>query len=116
VSLNGTVIPFSLYSVGGVDSNGAALDTYACNISAFAGHTDVTLEFEKLVHDPANKGNHGMVDLDAIQFSSISTPEPSTIVLLAISILSNSGDTIPVLEFRRIPGIPGTQYQFWMAG
>jgi hypothetical protein len=86
VSLNGTVVPFELYSVGTTVNPGyGPVNTYACDISAFAGDTDVTLKFEKLVHDPLNPGSHGIVDLDGIQFSSTVVPEPSTLALLTIA-------------------------------
>jgi len=62
VSINGAVVPFTLYSVGGtVNSSWGPVKTYACDISAFAGDTDVTLKFEKLVHDPIHIYNHGFV-------------------------------------------------------
>jgi hypothetical protein len=86
VSLNGVVVPFTLYSVGGtVNPSYGPVNTYACDISAFAGDTDVTLKFEKLVHDPLNPSSHGIVDLDNIQFSSTVVPEPSTLALLTIA-------------------------------
>ena len=45
--------------------------------------------FTKLVQDPSNQNNHGAVDLDAIQFSSISVaPEPSSLLLLAVGALA----------------------------
>ena len=88
VSLNGVVVPFTLYSVGGtVNPSYGPVNTYACDISAFAGDTDVTLEFEKLVHDPLNPSSHGIVDLDNIQFSPTVVPEPSTLALLIIAAL-----------------------------
>jgi hypothetical protein len=91
VSLNCNVIPFTHYAVGGtVNSGWGPVNTYACNISAFAGEPDVTLKFEKLVHDPLHP-NSGIVDLDAITFSTIFVPEPSTIALLAMGIVSLAG-------------------------
>jgi hypothetical protein len=101
VTLNGTVVPLQLYSVGGVVNDGGwpfgTVDTYIADISAFAGDTNVDLQFTKLVQDPSHPNNHGAVDLDAIQFSSIiDTPEPSSLILLAIASLAAS-----VYLFRR---------------
>ena len=76
VSLNGTPLSTSLYSVGGtVNSNWGPVKTYIADISAFSGQSNVTLRFDT----PGPSGE--MVDLDAIQFSSV--PEPSALVLLA---------------------------------
>ena len=92
VSINAVVIPFALYSVDGtVNSSFGPVKTYICDISSFAGETDAVLEFDKLVHDTTHPYNHGMVDLDAIRFSSIVAPEPSSLVLLVIGILSLAG-------------------------
>jgi hypothetical protein len=88
VSINGAVIPFALYSTGNtVNPAWGSVNTYVCDISAFSGATNATLEFEKLVRDPANPAMHGIVDLDAIRFSSIVVPEPTTLALLTIAAL-----------------------------
>jgi hypothetical protein len=89
VSIDGAAIPFRLYSVGGTKNLALGpVNTYACDISAFAGESNVTLTFEKLIHDPTNPIDTGIVDLDAIQFSSIVVPEPSSLLLLAIAFVS----------------------------
>ena len=58
------------------------IETYFANISTFAGEDDVVLKFD------AAPGSE--TDLDAIQFSTI-VPEPSSLALLAIGILSLGG-------------------------
>ena len=79
-SLNGTVIPMSLYSVGPViDSNLGPVETFIGDIRQFTGQGNVELRFT------------GSGGLDAIQFSSIIVPEPSMLVLLSIGILSLAG-------------------------
>ncbi len=91
MSLNGVVVPFTLYSTGGtVNSLYGAVKTYILDVSAYAGET-VTLEFEKMVHDPTNPGSHGIVDLDGIAFSTFVVPEPSSLILLAVGVLSLAG-------------------------
>jgi hypothetical protein len=90
VSINGTVIPFSLYSTDGtVNSKWGPVNTYICDVSAYASET-VTLKFEKLVHDPLIP-NHGIVDLDDIAFSTTPAPEPSSLAILGVGILSLFG-------------------------
>jgi hypothetical protein len=76
-SLNGTVIPMSLYSVGPViDSNLGPVETFIGDTRQFTGQGNVELRFT------------GSGGLDAIQFSSLIVPEPSMLVLLSIGILS----------------------------
>ena len=76
-SLNGTVIPMSLYSVGPtIDSNLGPVETFIGDIRQFTGQQNVELQFT------------GMGSLDAIQFSSLIVPEPSSLALLGIGILS----------------------------
>jgi len=96
VSLGGTVIPMHLYSVGSVVNHPSGpwfgpVETFIGDISTVAGQQDVELRFTKLVQDPSNPYNHGFADIDAIQFSTIVVPEPSSLVLLAIGILSLAG-------------------------
>ncbi len=87
VSLNGTVLPFTLYSTGGtINANWGPLETYACDVSAFAGQANVALKFTTAALDCGY-----MVDLDAIQFSTIVVPEPSALVLLGVAILTLAG-------------------------
>ena len=84
VSLNGTVIPMRPYSEGvAVNSAWGPIETFIGDISAFTNQQDVELRFTVL----ANPYDSGIVDLDAIQFSSIVVPEPSSLVLLAVGIL-----------------------------
>jgi hypothetical protein len=88
VSMNGTPISMSVYSVGPiVNSNFGPVKTYIGDISAFSGRQNVALRFEAVPFDPP----YCNADLDAIQFSSISTPEPSSLVLLAVGIVSLAG-------------------------
>ena len=76
VSLNGTVIPLSLYSVGPVvNSLWGPVDTYIGDIRQFTGQQNVALQFT------------GSGPLDAIQFSPLIVPEPSMLVLLGTSVL-----------------------------
>jgi hypothetical protein len=90
VSINGTVIPFTLYSTAGtVNSSYGPVRTYICDVSAYADET-VTLEFEKRVHDVTHP-NQGIVDLDAIAFSTTPAPEPSSLVLLVVGVLTLFG-------------------------
>jgi hypothetical protein len=84
VSLNGTVIPFSLYSVGDtVNPSNGPVKTYACDITAFTGMANVELRFTAT-------GWLSEVDLDAIKFSPISVPEPSALVLFVVAALAAS--------------------------
>ena len=86
VSLNGRTIPMRLYSVGNtVNPSFGPIETFIGDISAFAGQYSVELMFTKLVQDMSNPNVHGMVDLDAIQFSTIIVPEPSTLALLCVA-------------------------------
>ena len=66
------------------------VETLAGNISAFAGSTNVELQFEELANDPSNPFQP-YVNLDAITFSTTIVPEPSSLVLLAVGILSLAG-------------------------
>jgi hypothetical protein len=85
VSLNGIQIPMSLYSVGPVvNANWGPVKTYIGDISAFAGQQDVTLRLEAV---PPAGGQSCNTDLDAIKFSMIPAPEPSTLLLSAIGAL-----------------------------
>jgi hypothetical protein len=78
LSLNGTVIPTSVYSVGQtVNSLNGPVDTYIGDIRAFSGQQNVLLKFESA----------GYNTLDDIQFSSTVVPEPSTLALLTIAAL-----------------------------
>ncbi|MFZ1933794.1 MAG: hypothetical protein WCB27_05625 [Thermoguttaceae bacterium] len=78
VSLNGTVIPTSVYSVGPtVNSLHGPIDTYIGDIRAFSGQQNVVLTFESA----------GFNTLDDIQFSSTVAPEPSTLALLTVAAL-----------------------------
>ncbi len=78
VSLNGTVIPTSVYSVGPtLNSNHGPVDTYIGDIRAFSGQQNVVLTFESA----------GFNTLDNIQFSPTVVPEPSTLALLTIAAL-----------------------------
>jgi hypothetical protein len=80
VSLNGTAIPMSLYSVGLiVNPNFGPVVTYIGDIRAFTGQQNVTLQFT------------GGGDLDNIRFSSTLAPEPSTFFLLFVALLSLAG-------------------------
>jgi len=84
VSLGGVAIPFTLYSVGGtVNPSCGPVKTYACDISAFTSETDVDLRFTAT-------GRDSMVDLDAITFSSIIVPEPSSLLFLTVAALGTS--------------------------
>jgi hypothetical protein len=67
-SLNGTVIPMSLYSVGPIINFGP-VETFIGDIQPFAGQQNVELRFT------------GSGVLDAIQFVA---PEPSTLLLLCV--------------------------------
>ena len=82
-----------LYSVGGTVNSGymfGPVETWIGDISAFTGSANVELQFEKLVHnDPSD--NSGYVNLDAITFSPIVVPEPSSLVLLAVVLLPLAG-------------------------
>jgi len=89
VSLNGTAISTSLYSVGAVvNANGGPVQTYIGDISAFAGQQNVVLRFETV---PTGDPYRGAADLDAITFSPISVPEPASLVLLAAAFFSLAG-------------------------
>jgi hypothetical protein len=80
VSLNGTEIPMSLYSVGWqVNPNHGALETFIGDIRQFTGQENVELRFT------------GYGTLDDIEFSPLIVPEPSTLVLFAIGVLSLAG-------------------------
>jgi hypothetical protein len=75
VSLNGTVIPTSIYSVGPtVNASHGPVDTYVGDIRAFSGQQNVELRFE----------SNGFNTLDGIRFSTVVVPEPTTLALLAI--------------------------------
>ena len=88
VSLNGTPIPMSLYSLGPViNPNFGPVETYIGDISAFAGQQAVTLRFEPVSTD----GLSAQADLDAIQFSTIVVPEPSALMLIVAGVLSLAG-------------------------
>jgi hypothetical protein len=89
VTMNGTPIPMSVYSVGPVlYPRFGPVKTYIGDISAFSGKQGVTLRFEAI---PWPDDPYGCTaDLDAIQFSSIVVPEPSTLVLLAIGLITAS--------------------------
>jgi hypothetical protein len=92
VSLNGVSLPFVVYSTDGFINPGwlatGPVKTYACDISAFTGTMNATLKFEKLVHDPNDIVWHGLVDLDAITFSTVVVPEPSSLVILAFGLFA----------------------------
>jgi hypothetical protein len=101
VSLNGMAIPMYPYSTGQVVNTnfpayGAPVVTYIGDVSAFADQTDVELRFTKLVQDPSNEYIHGFMGLDAVHFSSISIPEPSTLTMLAVGAIS-----LGIYLFRR---------------
>ncbi len=89
VSLDATPIPMSLYSVD-IDNQGAygPVETYIGDISAFSGQNNVELRFTKVVQDPSNPFHHGLFTVDAIEFSPITVPEPSTVTLLCIATIS----------------------------
>ncbi|MFZ1933251.1 MAG: hypothetical protein WAU84_05855 [Thermoguttaceae bacterium] len=81
VSLNGTVIPTSIYSVGPtVNSTHGPIDTYIGDIRAFSGQQNVVLTFESV--------DGSGTTLDDIQFSPTVVPEPSTLALIVIGVLS----------------------------
>jgi hypothetical protein len=85
VSLNGVAMPFTLYSTDGtVNSYWGPVKTYIGDISSFAGLEDVELRFTLKSQYPLNWSDLGAIDLDAIEFSSIVVPEPSSLVLLAV--------------------------------
>jgi hypothetical protein len=85
VSLNGTAIPLSLYSVGPViNSEFGPVKTFIGDVSAFSGQQNVELRFEAVASPPP----YCNATLDAIQFSTIVSPEPSTLVLLGIGVLT----------------------------
>ncbi len=91
VSLNGTVIPTSVYSVGPtLNSNHGPVDTYIGDIRAFSGQQNVVLTFESA----------GFNTLDNIQFSPTVVPEPSTLALLTIAALV----ALAPLARRRVVG------------
>jgi PEP-CTERM motif len=76
VSLNGTTIPMSLYSVGPViDSNLGPVEMFIGDIRPFTGQQNVELRFT------------GTGPLDDIQFTPMVVPEPSTLVLLTLAVL-----------------------------
>ncbi len=84
VSLNGTDIPMSLYSVGAViNSYHGAVETFIGDIRAFSGQQDVTLKFD--VSHPGYGDQPAT--LDGIQFSPTIVPEPSTLALIVIGVL-----------------------------
>ena len=77
VSLNGTAIPMSVYSVGPVvNPGGGPVKTFIGDISAFSGQQNVELRFE------------GGCMLDEIEFSSIVVPEPASLCLLAFGAIA----------------------------
>ena len=79
VSLDNTVVATSVLSTGEtVNPNFGPIKTYIADVSAFAGQSNVTLEFDA--------ANGVFADLDAISFSTV--PEPSSLVLLAVGALS----------------------------
>ncbi len=89
VSLNGTPISMSLYSVGPVvNANLGPIETYIGDVSAFSGQQNVVLRFETV---PTGDPYFGTADLDNIQFSSTPAPEPSTLFLLLAALLSSAG-------------------------
>jgi hypothetical protein len=59
--------------------------TFACDVTAFAGQSDVELRFS------AGGASDALFTLDAIQFSPIIVPEPSALVLLGVALLSLAG-------------------------
>jgi hypothetical protein len=80
VSFQGTVIPMRLYSVGDPVNDNRPVETFIGDISPFAGQ-EGELRFD-LTPDP-----HTLITLDAIEFSPIVSPEPSSFVLLVIASL-----------------------------
>jgi hypothetical protein len=79
-SINGTNIPVSLYSSGPVVNDDLGpVQTFIGDIRQFAGHNSVELRFT----------GDGLVD--AVQFSTIVVPEPSTIALLGMVALGLFG-------------------------
>jgi hypothetical protein len=78
VSLNGTVISTSIYSVGPtVNASHGPVDTYVGDIRAFSGQQNVELRFE----------SNGYNTLDGICFSTVVVPEPTALALLAVAAL-----------------------------
>jgi hypothetical protein len=87
VSLNGTVIPMSVYSVGStVNPNYGPIITYIGDIRAFSGQQNVTMQFTTTTNNLDN-----FADLDNIQFSATVVPEPSSLMLVAIGLLLLAG-------------------------
>jgi hypothetical protein len=85
VSLNGTTIPMSLYFAGWqINQNHGVVETFIGDIRQFTGQQNVELRFT------------GSGTLDDIQFSSEIVPEPSTLVLFTIGVV-----TACVYPFRR---------------
>jgi hypothetical protein len=89
VSLNGTAIPTFLYDESTtLDANGRTIQTYIGDVSAFAGQENVELKFE-LSEIPGWYTTFGAQEsLDAISFSSTPAPEPSSVVLMAVGMVS----------------------------
>ena len=89
VSLNGTAIPMQLYSTDGtVNPYWGPVETFIGDISAFTGQQNVDLQFTKIDQDPSDPYVFGGVDIDNIQFSPTVVPEPSTLALIVIGVLS----------------------------
>jgi hypothetical protein len=84
LSLNGTAIVTSVYNVGPIINQlyGAGpVTTFIGDIRAFSGQHDVELRFEST----------SLSTLDAITFSTLMVPEPSTFILLGIGAISLFG-------------------------
>jgi hypothetical protein len=85
LTLNGTEIPYHLYSTIPGGSNGREVLTYAADIRAFTGQENVELKFE-LSQIPGWYTTFGaQYSLDNIVFSPKIVPEPSSLILLATS-------------------------------
>jgi hypothetical protein len=89
VSLNGETLPFTLYAVGDtINPQWGPVKTYACDASRFAGLQGADLRFSLSSRYPPNTIYFDAIDLDAITFSSVVVPEPSSLVILAFGLFA----------------------------